>query len=210
MHSPAAASRPEPLSDALVHALATCGDRSTRELVREIAVADPDLLLHGAGVAQLAVAIARRLGIAGERLVVLCRAALLHDAGKRFVPREVLDKPAALLAHERQLVEAHPVTGATMLLRAGLLAEASIVRHHHERWDGRGYADRLYGEAIPLESRIISAADAYDAMTSDRAYRRALPRDDALAEIDRCAGSQLDPGCANALRAVVAGEALAA
>jgi putative nucleotidyltransferase with HDIG domain len=206
MHSLSAAASREPLSDALVHALATSGDSATRELVRDVAHADPDLLVHGAGVARLAVAMARVLGLAGERLVVLCRAALLHDAGKRFVPRAVLDKPGPLLAHERQLVEAHPVVGATMLLNAGLLAEASIVRHHHERWDGRGYADRLNGEAIPLESRIISAADAYDAMTSDRAYRSAMRREDALAEIDRCAGSQLDPDCATALRAVLATE----
>jgi putative nucleotidyltransferase with HDIG domain len=210
MHPLSAGDAREPLSDALVHALATCGGRATRELVRDVAVADPDLLLHGAAVARLAVAIARRVGFVGERLVILCRAALLHDVGKRYVPRAILDKPSPLLAHERQLVEAHPVVGATMLLGAGLLAEAAIVRHHHERWDGRGYADRLHGEAIPLESRIISAADAYDAMTSDRPYRHALPRDEALAEIGRCAGSQLDPDCAIALCAVLEQEALAA
>jgi putative nucleotidyltransferase with HDIG domain len=197
------------LSDSLVHALATCGDRSTRELVRDLAGADAPLLVHGAGVARLAVSLGRRLGVAGERLIVLCRAALLHDLGKRYVPREVLDKPGPLLAHERELVEAHPVVGATMLLRAGLLAEAAIVRHHHERWDGRGYADHLHGEAIPLESRIISAADAYDAMTSDRPYRAAATRAAALQEIRRSAGSQLDPRCAAALGEVVA-EALAA
>jgi putative nucleotidyltransferase with HDIG domain len=209
MRSPVAEAPADPLSDALVHALATCGDRPTRELVRELAGADAPLLVHGAGVARLAVSLGRRLGVAGERLVVLCRAALLHDLGKRYVPREVLDKPGPLLAHERQLVEAHPVVGATMLLRAGLLAEAAIVRHHHERWDGRGYADHLHGEAIPLESRIISTADAYDAMTSDRPYRAAATRAAALQEIRRSAGSQLDPRCAAALGEVVA-EALAA
>jgi putative nucleotidyltransferase with HDIG domain len=209
MRSSVAEAPADRLSDSLVHALATCGDRSTRELVRDLAGADAPLLVHGAGVARLAVSLGRRLGVAGERLVVLCRAALLHDLGKRYVPREVLDKPGPLLAHERQLVEAHPVVGATMLLRAGLLAEAAIVRHHHERWDGRGYADHLHGEAIPLESRIISTADAYDAMTSDRPYRAAATRAAALQEIRRSAGSQLDPRCAAALGEVVA-ELLAA
>jgi len=170
--------------------------------VRELERADPCLLTHGVGVAELALLMAPRLGVAGERLETLCRAALLHDIGKRFVAPEVLDKPGALLAHERQLVEAHARVGASMLVAAGLLSEASIVRHHHERWDGAGYPDRLHGDAIPLESRIILVADTFDAMTSDRAYRAAIPRAAALAEIERSAGSQLDPGCVAALRDV--------
>jgi putative nucleotidyltransferase with HDIG domain len=188
---------------ALAAALATCSDDATRELVRELGAADAALVAHGAGVAELAVAVGRALGFARERLAILCRAALLHDVGKRYVPREVLDKPGPLLAHERQLVHAHPIIGASMLLRAGLLAEASIVRHHHERWDGTGYADRLSGESIPLESRILCAADALDAMTSDRGYRPAMALEAALAEIERSAGTQLDPRCARALCEVV-------
>jgi HD-GYP domain-containing protein (c-di-GMP phosphodiesterase class II) len=124
------------------------------------------------------------------------------------VPAEVLGKPGLLLPHERQLVEAHAAVGATMLIQAGLLSEALIVRNHHERWDGTGYPDRLHGEAIPLESRIILVADTFDAMTSDRAYRGAMPPAVALAEIERAAGSQLDPSGAAAARAAV--EALAA
>ena len=195
-------------ASAVAAALARCGDERTRELVDQLAAADASLVAHGAGVAQLSVAVGRRLGIAGERLVTLCRAALLHDIGKRYVPREVLCKPAPLLTHERQLVEAHPAVGATMLLQAGLLSEAAIVRNHHERWDGTGYPDRLHGEAIPLESRIILVADTFDAMTSDRAYRAAVPRAAALAEIERAAGSQLDPAGAAATRAAI--ETLAA
>jgi putative nucleotidyltransferase with HDIG domain len=190
-------------SAALEEALARCGDGRTRELVEQLEAADATLVEHGAGVAGLAVAIGRRLGVGGERLVTLCRAALLHDIGKRYVPREVLRKPGALLAHERQLVEAHPAVGASMLLQAGLLSEAAIVRHHHERWDGTGYPDRLHGDAVPLESRIILVADTYDAMTSDRAYRAALSRAAALAEIRRSAGSQLDPACAAAVAGAV-------
>ncbi len=195
-------------SPAVAAALARGGDERTRELVDQLAAADATLVAHSAGVAHLSVAVGRQLGIGGERLVTLCRAALLHDVGKRYVPREVLRKPAPLLSHERQLVEAHPAVGATMLLQAGLLAEAAIVRNHHERWDGAGYPDRLHGETIPLESRIILVADTFDAMTSDRPYRAALPRAAALAEIERAAGSQLDPAGAGVARAAV--DALAA
>jgi HD-GYP domain-containing protein (c-di-GMP phosphodiesterase class II) len=91
-----------------------------------------------------------------------------------------------------------------MLRQAGLHAEAAIVRNHHERWDGTGYPDRLRGDAIPLESRIILIADTFDAMTSDRPYRAAIPRAVALAEIERVAGSQLDPSATALIRDVVA------
>jgi putative nucleotidyltransferase with HDIG domain len=190
-------------SSALAAALERCGDECTGELVEELEAADATLVTHGAGVAQLAVALGRRLGVTGERLVTLCRAALLHDIGKRYVPREVLSKPGPLLTHERQLVEAHPAVGATMLLQAGLRSEAVVVRSHHERWDGTGYPDRLHSDAIPLESRIILVADTFDAMTSDRPYRGAIPRAAALTEIERVAGSQLDPSVAGLVRGVV-------
>jgi putative nucleotidyltransferase with HDIG domain len=193
----------EPLSP-LAAALARCGDGSTLQLVEQLQAADAALLAHGAGVAELAVALGSQLWIAGERLVRLCRAALLHDIGKRYVPRDVLDKPGPLLAHERQLVEAHPAVGATMLRQAGLHTEAAIVRNHHERWDGTGYPDRLGADAIPLESRIILIADTFDAMTSDRPYRAAIPRAEAVAEIERVAGSQLDPFAAALVHKVVA------
>jgi putative nucleotidyltransferase with HDIG domain len=200
VHDPA---RTSDSSSALAAALDRCGDGSTRELVEQLEAADATLVTHGAGVAQIAVGLGRRLGIAGERLVTLCRAALLHDIGKRYVPREVLSKPGPLLTHERQLVEAHPAVGATMLLQAGLRSEAVVVRSHHERWDGTGYPDRLHSDAIPLESRIILVADTFDAMTSDRPYRGAIPRAAAHTEIERVAGSQLDPSVAGLVRGVV-------
>jgi putative nucleotidyltransferase with HDIG domain len=198
-------SSPTPLAIALVR----CGDPCTRELVDQLHAADETLVDHGAGVAQLAVTLAWQLGIAGERLDTLCRAALLHDIGKRYVPREVLDKPGPLLTHERQLVEAHAGVGASMLQQAGLRAEAAVVRNHHERWDGAGYPDRLHGDAIPLESRIIAVADTFDAMTSDRPYRAAIPAGLALDEIERVAGSQLDPSAAGLIRRAVSAVAAA-
>jgi putative nucleotidyltransferase with HDIG domain len=186
----------------LLTVLASSGADPTLRLARELERADDELLRHGAGVAELALLMAPRLGLADESLPGLCRAALLHDIGKRFVPNEVLGKPGALLAYERQLVEAHAGVGANMLVAAGLLSEASIVRHHHERWDGAGYPDRMHGDSIPLESRIILVADSFDAMTSDRAYRSAMRVDAALAEIELSAGTQLDPSCVSALREV--------
>jgi polar amino acid transport system substrate-binding protein len=198
-------SSPSPLAVALVR----CGDPCTRELVDQLQRADETLVDHGAGVAQLAVTLGWQLGIAGERLDTLCRAALLHDIGKRYVPREVLEKPGPLLTHERQLVEAHAGVGASMLQQAGLRTEAAVVRNHHERWDGTGYPDRLHGDAIPLESRIIAVADTFDAMTSDRPYRAAIPAGAALDEIERVAGYQLDPSAAGLIRRAVSAVAAA-
>jgi HD-GYP domain-containing protein (c-di-GMP phosphodiesterase class II) len=185
-------SSPTPLLDA---ALLRCDDVCTRRLVRELDESDHALADHGAGVAALAVAVGRRLRFGTERLETLCRAALLHDAGKRLLPPDLLAKPGPLSAPERRVVEGHAGVGSLVLLQEGLLSEASIVRHHHERWDGAGYPDRLRGEEIPLESRIILVADTFDAMTSDRPYRVALSHETALEEIRRGAGSQMDPAC---------------
>jgi HD-GYP domain-containing protein (c-di-GMP phosphodiesterase class II) len=182
-------------SAALDAALLGCDDACTRRLLRSLDESDPALADHGAGVAAVAVAVGRRLLFGSDRLETLCRAALLHDIGKSLVPRELLRKPCSLSAPERRVVEGHAGVGSLLLVQEGLLSEASIVRHHHERWDGAGYPDRLRGWEIPLESRIILVADTYDAMTSDRPYRVALSREAALEEIRRAAGSQLDPAC---------------
>lgn len=184
-----------PSSAALDAALLGCDDACTRRLARELDESDPALADHGAAVAAVAVAVGRRMLFGPDRLETLCRAALLHDLGKRLVPRELLLKPCALSAAERRVVEGHAGVGSLLLVQEGLLPEASIVRHHHERWDGAGYPDRLRGNEIPMESRIVLVADTFDAMTSDRPYRVALSREAALEEIRRAAGSQLDPAC---------------
>jgi putative nucleotidyltransferase with HDIG domain len=183
--------------------LEQCGDDRIVHLATTLAQGHRRVLEHGAAVAAIAVAMARRAGMAAGRRPLLARAALLHDIGKRYVPWTVLDKPGGLVPHERQVVEAHSTVGAAMLLEAGLVEEAAIIRHHHERWDGAGYPDRLYGTAIPYESRLIFVADVFDAMTSDRPYRLALAPDVALAEIAAEAGAQLDPAAAQLLPEVL-------
>jgi putative nucleotidyltransferase with HDIG domain len=121
-------------------------------------------------------------------------AGFLHDVGKIGVPSELLARPAALDPQERRAIERHPVIGVGLVEPLGLPAEVSMaIRHHHEWWDGRGYPDGLYGGQIPLAARIVSIADAYDAMTSDRPYRRALAQEVAVEELRRFSGVQFDP-----------------
>jgi HD-GYP domain-containing protein (c-di-GMP phosphodiesterase class II) len=130
--------------------------------------------------------------------------ALLHDVGKIGVNDGVLRKPAKLEPDEWEHMQGHPELGAHMLRDVPFLqASLSCVLYHHERYDGRGYPYRLTGEDIPLEARIVSVADTYDAMTSDRPYRKGLPASVALEEIARCAGSQFDPLVVDAFLRVV-------
>ena len=121
-------------------------------------------------------------------------AALLHDLGKVDVPREILTKPGRLTDEEFEAMKRHPGRASDLLARVpGLDRVARLVRHHHERFDGRGYPDGLAGEDIPWGSRILAVADAYDAMVSTRPYRRALAVEKAVAQIRECSGTQFDP-----------------
>src|SRR5262245_21174022 len=126
-------------------------------------------------------------------------AASLHDLGKLAVPEELLRKPGPLTDGERLVLERHPQIGYRMLDSLDIDPVAEWVLHHHERWDGRGYPDGLHGDDIPLGARIIFVADAFDAMTNDRIYRRKLPIDAALIELEDCAGTQFDPNAVGAL-----------
>ena len=124
---------------------------------------------------------------------------LLHDVGKLAVPPSVLAKPGRLTAEEFALVRRHPETGRRMLYDLGYGSRAQdVALCHHERWDGRGYPLRLRGEQIPLWARIFAVADAVDAMTSDRPYRRAMTLQEATAEVRAQSGRQFDPVCADA------------
>lgn len=121
-------------------------------------------------------------------------AGFLHDVGKVGVASELLARPGALDPQERRAVERHPVIGVGLVEPLGLPSEVSMaIRHHHEWWDGRGYPDGLFGAQIPIAARIVSVADAYDAMTSDRPYRRALSQEVAVEELRRFSGVQFDP-----------------
>ena len=159
---------------------------------------------HAHDVGELARTVGGSLGLSDQALRDLQYGALLHDIGKIAVRSEILNKPGPLNAAERAEMEQHTVVGAEMLERIPFFASVhALVRSSHERWDGRGYPDGLAGEAIPLGARVIAACDAFHAMTSDRPYRSALPREDAIDELHRCAGSQFDPAVVGALVAAL-------
>ncbi len=155
---------------------------------------------HSYAVGALSARIAARAGMDAEQVELVGIAGELHDVGKLAVPRGLLNKPDPLAEEERLVLERHPVLGFRMLDALGLQPLATWVLHHHERWDGGGYPHGLAAHDIPLAARILLVADAYDAMTSDRAYRPALSHERALAELERGAGSQFDPEMVSALR----------
>jgi diguanylate cyclase (GGDEF)-like protein/putative nucleotidyltransferase with HDIG domain len=148
---------------------------------------------HSYMVGELASRIAKRMGLPREEIELARLAGRLHDIGKLAIPEEILRKPGPLNDPERLVLERHPQIGFRMLESLGIEPVATWVLHHHERWDGRGYPDGLSEEEIPLGSRILFVADAYDAMTSDRVYRPKLSHEEAIAELERCAGAQFDP-----------------
>jgi HD-GYP domain-containing protein (c-di-GMP phosphodiesterase class II) len=154
-------------------------------------------------VAAVATAIAEQLGLPRAEVDMIRLAASLHDLGKLAIPEELLQKPAELTTAEWLVVRRHPEIGHRMLESLGVAPLADWVLHHHERWDGSGYPDGLAGDDIPLGSRIILVADAFDAMMFGRLYRRPLPREEALTEIERCAGTQFDPQVVRAFFAAV-------
>ena len=165
-------------------------DRLTRELAERV----PRMAGHHRAVAELAGAVARRIGLTGERLHAVVRAAELHDVGKVLVPDAILNKPGALDPAELELMRRHAIAGYLILTESGEPAPVpALVRSSHERWDGSGYPDGLSEEDIPLGSRIITICDAYDAMTHARPYRQARPAADALAELRAGAGVRYDP-----------------
>jgi HD-GYP domain-containing protein (c-di-GMP phosphodiesterase class II) len=155
---------------------------------------DPYLRGHSTRVTAFAEGLARLLGWAGDRLDVLRLGGSLHDVGKIAVSPRVLRKAGPLTEEELAQIRRHPVTGARLVECFDDFEPAlPYVLHHHERWDGLGYPHGLRGETIPVEARLLGVADAFDAMTSRRAYRSALSVEQALTELKRCAGTQFDP-----------------
>ncbi len=172
-------------------------------LARAVDAKDSYTRSHCQTVSQLCGLIGTELGFAGERLTRLRLAGLLHDVGKIGVPDAILNKPAKLTDDEYELMKRHSLLGYDIVQAADMELEARWVRHHHERYDGRGYPDGLAGDAIPLEARIILVADAFEAMTSDRPYRKAPGQSFAIEELHRHAGAQFDPAVVAALTRVV-------
>ena len=167
--------------------------RAAASLAKAVDARDAYTGSHSERVSELAARIASRLGLDAEQTELIRLATSLHDLGKLAIPEEILRKPGMLTNAERLVLERHPRIGFQMLESLGVDPVADWVLHHHERWDGTGYPDGLRGEEIPLGARIIFVADAYDAMTSDRVYRRRLTDEDAIAELISCAGTQFDP-----------------
>jgi putative two-component system response regulator len=157
---------------------------------------------HAIAVAECAAAIAARLKVTPRQWESVIDGGLLHDVGKTRIDKTILQKPGSLTAKERRTINRHPEEGE-MILRGSVGSDVlQIVKSHHERWDGQGYPEGLRGDAIPLPARIVAVADAYRAMREERPYRPPLTADKALAELEDCAGTQFDPSCVEALRAI--------
>ena len=182
--------------------------RQTRDvLLKTLQERQPDLHAHLRDVADLSVAVGRRLGMSSEELDETARAAELHDVGKIAIPDAILSKPGPLVAEEWEFMRRHTIIGERILAAAPALAPvARIVRSSHERFDGAGYPDGLAGEQIPLGSRVVAVCDAYDAMTTNRPYRRPVSPADAVDELRRSAGTQFDPQVVDAFCDALEGE----
>jgi HD-GYP domain-containing protein (c-di-GMP phosphodiesterase class II) len=184
-------------------------------LLRALAERYPDLGDHLDGVTEQAAEVAAMLGVSEQDREVLCQAAELHDVGKVAIPEAILLKPGPLDEPEWEFMRTHTIIGERIVAAAPALAQvARLVRSSHERWDGRGYPDGLAGEDIPLGARIIAACDAFDAMVTDRPYCAARNFEEAIAELQRCSGTQFDPAVVTAfidvLRRPVASHIVAA
>jgi diguanylate cyclase (GGDEF)-like protein len=182
-------------------------DRTMAALLESLSARDPAFHEQLAGVGALAGEVGRMLGLRRDELEELERAAQLHDLGKLAVPDEILSKPGPLDEREWDFVKQHTIVGERILRASpALRSVAGVVRSSHENWDGSGYPDGIAGEDIPLASRIIRACNAFVAMTSQRPYRDALSAEDALEELERCAGTDFDPTVVRVLVARVRDE----
>lgn len=190
-----------------VHHLRREIDRTCEMLVeswvRTLHQRDRETADHTRRVTDWTLRVARELGLPQALHVHIRRGALLHDIGKLWIPDQILQKPGPLNADEWAVMRQHPIYARDLMLSVESLRPAiDIPFSHHERWDGKGYPARLSAEDIPLMARIMAVADTFDAMSSNRSYRPALPRDKVLEEIQRCAGTQFDPAVAPLIRRI--------
>jgi putative nucleotidyltransferase with HDIG domain len=162
-------------------------------------IKDPHIRRHQERVSHGAAALAEEMGLSPDRVRDIRIAGLLHDIGKVSVSEQILNKPGKLTRREFDSIKEHPIVGATLVSQVkGFEGLVPIVRHHHERFDGKGYPHGLARHEIPLEARILTVADVFDAMTHERSYRKALTRAEAIAELERGAGTQFDPAVVRA------------
>ncbi|HET9015036.1 MAG TPA: HD-GYP domain-containing protein [Thermomicrobiaceae bacterium] len=184
-------------------------DKETRHTIELLADLldrrDPSTSEHSKRVASLVSQVLPLLDdVSSEDAQIILSAARIHDIGKVGTSDLTLQKPGKLTTEERAMIQQHAADGGEILSNLSLYRQAAVlVRHHHERWDGQGYPDGLSGIAIPLGSRVIAVADTYDAMTSDRVYRRGLPHEAAMGEIRRSSGTQFDPKIVEAFERVM-------
>ncbi len=192
------------LADAMT-ALHVDNDDALDAMLSMVTLADREAYGHANRVAALAQRLGRTLGMSEAELATLRRAALLHDLGKLAVPDAILRKPAPLTAEEQVIVRRHPRIGRELVASVPYLAAAAdIMGDAHEWLDGHGYPRGISGDAVRLAARVIAVADAFDTMTRPRVFRDPLPVTDALLELERCTGTQFDPGVVDAIRHLIA------
>ncbi|MFD1037844.1 HD-GYP domain-containing protein [Virgibacillus byunsanensis] len=182
-----------------VERIEACISPSIKALVVATEAKDEYTAGHNFRVALFAIKIGEELGVTPDHLRALAQGGVVHDVGKIQVPDQILNKPGKLTQEERAIIELHSVAGYEMCKRLGFMKEElDIIRHHHEKWDGSGYPDRIKGEQIPLLARILSVADVYDALTSSRSYRNAWTNEEAMSLIEEGKNSHFDPKCVDA------------
>ncbi len=185
--------------------------RAERALMETLTAYSPDLAAHLQRTAAMAVRLGRELGLEGDRLETLRRAALFHDVGKLFVPVHVLDRHGRPKVRDWEHLHAHPAMGQALIARVpALAATAAAVGDHHERYDGTGYPSGKRGAAIDVLARILTLADVYDALVSDRAYKAGWPHEDAVRHICEGSGTHFDPAIARVFLAMLARDGEAA
>jgi HD-GYP domain-containing protein (c-di-GMP phosphodiesterase class II) len=173
-----------------------------RSMVRAVEIKDAYTHGHSARTALTAVELGQRMRLSPDRLRIIARGAYLHDLGKIGIPDQILNKPGRLTPEERAIIETHPQLGYEIASAASSLREAlPVILHHHERLDGAGYPAGLAGHQVPIEARVVAVADVWDALTSRRAYRDPMAREDALAHIVAGSGTHFDPAVVEALAA---------
>ncbi len=192
--------------EATIKSVSAAYDQAAQALLTAAGQGDDHLLGHSERVAGYCVAVAKHLGFSPASLTDLRYAASLHDIGKIGVSRSIVNKLGRLSDEEFQAMRLHSIIGTRILEKIeGLKGALPFIKHHHERWDGEGYPDKLSGEAIPLGARIIAVAEAFDILTSDVPWRTGMPVPEAVSELKSCAGTQFDPKIVEVFLTVVVG-----